>query len=113
MNSLHRLWNDSPAKRVYWYVADKAQWDDIQWYVHDVCQCVCYLIIFLATWLYVDSPKKRDKDVLVAFGAILVNQCIDLVHYIGWHRRSEAILFIEGIVLLVAAIKIFLKNRKP
>lgn len=112
VNSLHRLWNSAPAKTIYWYFADSKVCDDIQWYIHDLCQCISYIMIFIATYLYIDSPKKKDPDVLVAFGAILVNQILDLIHYLGWHRRSEAFLFLEGIIILLAALKIFLKNRK-
>lgn len=111
VNSLHRLWNSSPAKSVYWYLFDRKCQDDIQWFFHDLFQSICYLLIFIATWLYIDSPRKRDKDVLIAFGAILVNQFIDLFHYIGWHRRCEAVLFLEGIVIIIAALKIFLRNK--
>jgi len=113
VNSLHRLWNNSPAKPVYWYLYDNACYDDIQWYIHDVCQAIAYALIFTATWLYINSHYRKDKDVITVFGAILVVQCIDLVHYVGWHRKSEVILIIEGVVIMWAAVKIFLKNRKP
>jgi hypothetical protein len=113
VNSIHRLWNRSPPHLVYWYIANPKCGEDIQWYIHDIGQCISYILIFIATWLYIQRPGKRDSDINYVFGAILVNQCIDLVHYVGWHRRCEEILLLEGVILLFVAIKLFLKSRKP
>jgi uncharacterized membrane protein len=63
-------------------------------------------------WLYITGHKKRDSDISTMFGAILVTHILDIVHYIGWHRRNELILALEGTIMLYAAFKIFLKNRK-
>lgn len=112
INSIHRLWNNRPADIGHWYLFEKSYSEDIQWYVHDICQCVYILFILTAIWLHITSHKKRDSDVNYIFGAILINHIIDIFHYIGWHRRSELMLAVEGCVLLYAAIKIFLKNRK-
>lgn len=111
INNIHRLWNNSPAKQVEWYWFTTA-WEDIQWYIHDLCQTVSYAIIFWAICLYVKSSLKRDSDIVLIISGIAVIQSIDVIHYLGWHRRSEVVLTIEGLVLAFIALKIFIKHRK-
>jgi hypothetical protein len=55
---------------------------------------------------------KRDKDIMAMFGAVLINQVIDLPHYLWSGRHSEWVLFIESIILVGAAIKIIINARK-
>jgi hypothetical protein len=112
VNNLHRLWDNSPAKRLYWFPGDKSYWSDIQWYVHDIGECLCYIFILLGFWLYINSNLKRDKDVRILFGAVLVNQLIDLPHYLWSHRHTEWILAVQGFIVLLAAGKVMFNNAK-
>jgi hypothetical protein len=112
INNIHRLWNNSPSHVGNWYLFDHKYTEDIQWYVHDVCQCVSYLLIFISIWLWKDSSVRRDKSIMVAFESILINQALDLIHYVGWHRRNEYILLLEGVIITYAALKIFIKPKK-
>jgi len=108
VNNLHRLWNNSPARRVECFLFTSA-WEDIQWYIHDLCQTVSYALIFWGIWLY--TGIKKDSDIVSVISSLLVIQIIDVVHYMGWHRRSEAILAVEGLILAFIALKIFIKHR--
>lgn len=108
VNNFHRLWNNSPARHVEWFLF-ASTWEDIQWYIHDLCQTVSYALIFWAIWLY--TGMKKDSDVVSVITGLLMIQLIDVFHYIGWHRRNEAILAIEGLILAFIALKIFIKHR--
>lgn len=111
VNNIHRAWNSAPAEWVQWYFFSDAK-EDIQWYVHDICQAIAYGIIFWGMWLYADSNIKRDHDIRTVIGGIALIQLIDIVHYVGWHRHSEVMLVIEGLILAFIALKIFIKYRK-
>ncbi|ACU61371.1 hypothetical protein [Chitinophaga pinensis] len=112
INNLHRLWNSAPAQWVHWYLFNDAA-EDIQWYVHDLAQTLSYALIFWAVWLKMTITTRRsDADYEIMVTAIAIIQAIDIFHYIGWHRRSEVVLAIEGLILCAAALKIFIKYRK-
>lgn len=111
INNIHRLWNNAPANPVEWFWFASG-WEDIQWYVHDLCQTVSYALIFWAISLYVNSNLKKDSDIVAIITGISLIQFVDVFHYLGWHRRSETILVIEGLMLAFIALKIFIKHRK-
>lgn len=82
----------------------------LQWYLWHVGGSLCYIMIFWALWLYINGNYKKDKDVLTTFGALFITQCSDLIHYIGWQRHSETVLFVQGFVILFAALTLVDRN---
>lgn len=112
VNNVHRLWNNCAPNKIYPFPADPDYWKDIQWYIHDIGEIICYIFIFMAIWLYINSHLKKDRDIRILFGAIFTNQLIDLPHYLISARHSEYILAAEGAILLYAALKILFNGRK-
>lgn len=106
INNLHRLWSNAPDNVGHWFPGNKEKATDFQWYVHDICESICYLLIILSAWLYITSHLKKDKDVTMMFGAILINQGLDLPHYLWSARHSEWMLVLQGVIMLYAAVKI-------
>jgi len=106
INNIHRLWSSSSKGPMYWFPGDKKYWTGVQWYVHDLCEAVCYLFILLSAWLYITSNMKRDRDVTMMFGAVVINQCLDIPHYLWSARHSEWMLVLQGVIMLYAAVKI-------
>ena len=68
------------------------------------------MLIFIAIYLYIEMPKKRDNDIITVFTMMMINQAIDLVHYIGWHRHNEWVLTLEGLIIIYASLKILIKR---
>lgn len=106
VNNIHRLLNDAPPKMVAWYPMAPNKVEDIQWYVHDVCQNISYLLIFIAIYLYTQWPKRKDPDINVVICSLLITHIVDFFHYLGWHRSNEWILTLEGLLLLIGSLKI-------
>jgi hypothetical protein len=111
VDNLHRLLNDSTVRMNNWYPFNPKYVESVQWYTHDVCHAVAYLLILIAIWLYVQMPQRRDRDINTAISALLVIQAIDVIHYIGWHRQCELILSIEGLILIYASLNIVIKHQ--
>lgn len=100
---LHMLWRGNESI-VYWFV--NSEWDYIQCYFYSLFNLISYLLIFMSIWLYINSSMRKDKDVLLLFGANFINQAIDLPHFIICRRSSEIIILIQGLIICYAAIKI-------
>lgn len=112
VNNLHRLLNNVDTPEIFWYPCNPSRHENLQWYVHDVGQCISYLLIFIAIYLYVEYPKRKDPDINALFGGLLINQIIDLPHYMGWHRSSEMILLIQCAIIVYITLKIFIKHYR-
>jgi len=112
VDNIHRLLNNSAVKMGHWYPFNIEYEESLQWYMHDVGHCLSYLLIFISIWLYIQLPKRNDADINTLFTAMVINQVLDLVHYIGWHRHSVTMLTIEGLVLTYASLKIIANNKQ-
>lgn len=109
VNNIHRLLNSDKELPGKWFPFRPEYVEDLQWYIHDVCQCLSYLCIFIAIWLYLGLYKRKDENIYLIFSSFLIIQIIDLFHYIGWHRTSEVILSTEGFIFLLTALRMLLK----
>lgn len=94
------------------FLFNEEDWPGIQWYLFFVGNSVSFLFIMWAAWLYMTGGYKRDVDVLDAFGAAFIVQISDIIHYIGWQRHCEPIIFIQGFVILFAALKLLDRQLK-
>lgn len=63
----------------------------------------------LAAYFEID---KKSYSFKMMFGALCLVQITDLFHYLICFSQSEEIVFIEGVMLLIAAIKIFQHGNK-
>jgi hypothetical protein len=97
---LHVLWAGQTTE-VHWFLND--QWDFIQQYFYFLFDKISYVLIFWAIWLYINSNMRKDRDILLMFGALFVNQLIDLPHYIAIRQSSELVTCMQGIIILYAA----------
>ena len=114
ITNLHRLWNNSPVVFTNPFPLDKEYQLTWHWYIYSILDAISTAIIFFSLWLYINSNMKKDKDVLRTFGAIFANYLIDIVHYVLCARHNELILSIEGLIIVWAAYKLFVKRlRKP
>lgn len=110
MDNIHRLLNAHKEWPGHWFIFRPAYIEDLQWYIHDLCQAFSYLCIFIAIQLYITSLLRKDSDINLIFKSILIMQVVDIIHYIGWHRTSELILTLEAIFFLYIALKIVKKH---
>lgn len=110
VDNIHRLLNAHKEWPGHWYPFRSDYIEDLQWYIHDLCQAVSYLLIFIAIQLYISSLLRKDSDISLIFKSILIMQILDVIHYIGWHRTSELVLIIEGLFFLYISIKIIKKH---
>ena len=76
----------------------------LQWYLFHVGGSASYILIFWALWLYITGGYKKDRDIMTAFGALFITQISDLIHYIGWQRHCNTVVFLQGFVILFAAL---------
>lgn len=106
---LHMLWRGDDSI-VYWFI--NAEWDYVQCYFYALFNLISYLLIFMAIWLYINSSMRKDKDVLLLFGANLINQAVDLPHFVICRRSCDVIILIQALIICYAAIKILL-NQIP
>jgi hypothetical protein len=112
VDNLHRLLNAHKECPGNWYPFAPKYIEDLQWYVHDVCQSLSYLCIFIAIQLYITSFLRKDADINLIFRSLLIVQVVDLFHYLGWHRTSEIMITLEGAIFLYTALKIVIKHHK-
>ena len=110
VNNLHRLLNNMPVKMGYWYPFSPDCLEELQWHVHSICECICYLCIFYAIRMYNSQLRNRNISIDCAIDCLLIVQAIDLIHYIGWHRRSELILTLEALTYIYFSFKILKKH---
>lgn len=111
--NLHRALNNMPVKYIYPCPLDKQYEVSRHWYIHFVLKDTSYILIFLAVWLYITSNMKKDKDVMVSFGALFIVQASDLFHYLLWARHNEWVLLLQGAIIIAAAAVIkFKKSSK-
>lgn len=109
--NLYRLWGSRPrVERRPFLFNEEVQ--SAQWHLRFLGDTLGYALLLLAVWLYVNGNYKKDRDVITIFGAVLINQLIDIFHYIGFNRHSEWIVFIEGFVMLFAGIILFDRQLK-
>lgn len=106
---LYMLWHGNESI-VYWFI--NSEWDYIQCYFYALLNLISYLLIFMAMWLYINSSMRKDKDVLLLFGANFINQAIDLPHFILCRRSCDAVILIQALIICYAAVKILL-NQIP
>lgn len=100
---MHILWSGQTTE-VHWFLND--QWDFIQQYFYFLFDKISYILIFWALWLYINSNMRKDKDIILMFGALFVNQLIDLPHYISIRQSSKIVTCIQGAIVLYAASKV-------
>lgn len=113
VNNLHRALNNLPIRYIHPCPLDKKYEVSWHWYVHFTLKDISYIFIFLAVWLYATSNMKKEKDVIFAFGALLVVQISDLFHYLLWARHNEWILLAQGVIIIsTAAVIKFKKSSK-
>lgn len=111
--NLHRGLNNLPVKYIHPCPLDKQYEVSRHWYIHFVLKDISYIFIFLGVWLYLTSNMKKDKDVVVAFGALFFVQILDLIHYLLWARHNEWVLLLQGAIITAAAAVIrFKKSSK-
>ena len=103
---MHRLWNNTAPEYINPFPFDKDYTITWHWYVHTILKDISYLSVLLAMWLYLGSNMKRERDILTAFAAVFMTYVIDLPHYLLTARHSELVLLVQGLILLVAALKI-------
>lgn len=108
----HRAWNNTPIQVINPIPFERDYEITIHWYAHFILKDISYILIFLSILLYITSHLKRDKDVLVCFGAVFVVQMTDLIHYILFARHNEYVLFFQGLIMLSAALIILLKKSQ-
>lgn len=108
--NIHRGWNNIPVKDIYPFPCRPEDIVTLHWYVHFILKDISYIFIFLSFWLYVTSLLKRDKDIIISFGAIFAVQIIDFFHYILYARHNEYILTAQGLIMIGAALIIRLKK---
>ena len=111
VNNLHRLLNNTPVLMGHWYLFSPTSTEDIQWFVHDIFESISYILILLAIKLYIETLRNRILEIDQIINCFVAIQIIDLIHYLGWHRRSEMILTIECLIFIYTALKIFKKYR--
>jgi hypothetical protein len=101
--NLYRLFMALPGdkRRLFLFCQEE---QGIQWYLRFLGDSIAYACVFMAVWLYIKANYKKDRDVITAFGAVFINQVIDIFHYIGFSRHSEWVLCIEGFVMLFAGL---------
>lgn len=99
----HMIWLGH-SNIVHWFIDN--QWDYIQSYFYYLFDIISWLLIMFAMWLYINSNIRKDKDIILMFGALLVNAAIDLPHYLICRRNNDYIIFIQGMIYLYAASKI-------
>jgi hypothetical protein len=107
--NVHRIWNNTMPVNTNPFPFDKDYTITWHWYIHSILKDISFLSILIGLWLYVNSNLKRDRGIILIFGAILVNYIIDIPHYILWARHSETVLTIQGLIMLIAAYKLFVK----
>lgn len=111
VNNIHRLLNNYPETWGHWFLFDPACSEELQWHVHTICECISYLCIFIGIRLYISQLKNRKWAIDAIINCILIVQGMDLIHYLGWHRRSEIILTIEGLVFIITTFVILKKSH--
>lgn len=103
VNSLFRLFmnRDRGSYRPFLFNVEEA---GLQWYLWHLGGSLSYVLIFWAIWLYIHGGYKKDRDIITLFGALFLCQISDVVHYIGWQRHCVTIVFLQGFVILFAAL---------
>lgn len=109
VNNLHRLLNNTPAQMLHLFPFAPTCTEDIQWHVHSICESISYLCIFIGIRLYIGQLRNRQIAIDQVIDLIIILQIVDLIHYLGWHRRSEIILTLEGLMFIACALRIFIK----
>lgn len=110
--NMHRAWNNIPIQVIHPIPFERSYEITFHWYAHFILKDISYILIFLSILLYINSHLKRDKDVLICFGAVFVIQMTDLIHYILFARHNEYVLFLQGLIMLSAALIILLKKSQ-
>ncbi|MCW3466489.1 hypothetical protein [Chitinophaga nivalis] len=103
---LHRLWAGDEVI-IRWFASPEL-WDSAQWYFYHVFGYLSYAMVFFACWLYMGSNLKKDKDVMLLLSSLLVNQVIDIPHYMLFRRGSDVVVIIQAAIVLLAAGKVLL-----
>lgn len=101
--NLYRLWGAAPRVELRPYLFCR-EVQSYQWHLRFLGDSVGYGLLLLAIWLYITANYKRDRDVLTVLGAVVINQFLDIFHYIGFNRHSEWLVFVQGFVMLFAGL---------
>ena len=103
---INRIWNNAPERRVSWILCDETVNQDFRWYI---VQNELWLssTLVIAAFLIAES-FTRDMRVMLA--GLLIVSGIDIVNYWMYFRRSENLLFLEGLVMF-SAMAIIFKNH--
>lgn len=103
---ISKLWAGNYCE-VHYFLPSRT-WDYLNWYAYHICNTISYIFIFVGMWLYINSHLKRDKDIIYLFGANVINQVIDLPHYLLFRRESAVVLFAQGAIIIYASFRILL-----
>jgi heme/copper-type cytochrome/quinol oxidase subunit 4 len=104
MTCISMLWANS-FQEVHFF-ADPSIFDYLNWYTFNICNIVSYIFIFLAIWIYINSSLKKDKEVILIFGANLIVQLTDLIHYLLLRKTCKIITVIQAIIIIYASLKV-------
>lgn len=88
------------------YFADPYIFDYFNWYIFNICNIISYILIFLAIWIYINSSLKKDKEVILIFGANLIVQLTDLIHYLMLRKTCRIITVIQATIIIYASLKV-------
>lgn len=112
---------DNPQKKVNWIVFKPEIRQSIAWYWTDTGIILSSLFFIFGTWLmlqviakFIEKPKMLFfiKITYILVSALLIVNCIDLVHYWLWFKQNEYVAWAEGLIMLIAAIKISNKCKQ-
>lgn len=102
---VHRLYNNSDAEVVDWYVYVSYP-QDKQWYVYLLCVFISFALILSSMLLYITSKEKGKVSVYVRLlAALLVIQLIEIINYCLYYSQNDGLLFIQWVVLVGMTIK--------
>ena len=90
--------------KVYWFLNGEFEW--FQWYFYHCFNMISYIFIFIAIWLYINSSMKKDKDIHLMFNALIINQVIDLFHYLLFRRQNDIVIIVQGVIILYTSTKV-------
>ncbi|MGN7818772.1 hypothetical protein ACTJJB_01510 [Chitinophaga sp. 22536] len=110
LTCLHQIWLGS-QDIVYWFFPSD-MWDGKQWYFYHLFGMLSYLSAFIAMWLYTGSNLRRDRDVLSLITALAINQAIDIPHYMICRRQCLWVVALQGLIFLIACLKVLKNNRR-
>ena len=105
---IHRAWNNEPLTPVRWIIFDKSVEQDFRWYI-------VYSELWLSATLVIAAVlimKSKTRTIVLLLWALFCISIVDIVNYWLWFRRSELMLTLEGLIMVVFSAIIFIKSGK-